>query len=81
MKIIGLQGLDDPQSIRAEVDRGARFVVYLYCVSIVVMTFKRTSDIHFVRAGQSTVVRGLPCTLVSFFFWLVGISVGPRLHV
>ena len=68
MKIIGLQGLDDPQSIRAEVDRGARFVVYLYCVSIVVMTFKRTSDIHFVRAGQSTVVRGLPCTLVSFFF-------------
>jgi hypothetical protein len=68
MKIIGLQGLNDPQSIRAEVDRGARFVVYLYCVSVIVMTFKRTSDIHFVRAGQSAVVRGLPCTLVSFFF-------------
>jgi hypothetical protein len=68
MKIIGLQGLDDPQSIRAEVDRGARFVVYIYCVSVIVMTFKRTSDIHFVRAGQSAVVRGLPCTLVSFFF-------------
>ena len=41
MKIIGLQGLDDPQSIRAEVDRGARFVVYIYCVSVIVMTFGR----------------------------------------
>lgn len=67
MKIIGLQGLDDPQSIRAEVERGGRFVVYIYCISIVVMTFKRTSDIHFIRPGQSAVVRGLPCTLVSFF--------------
>ncbi len=76
MKIIGLQGLNDPQSIRAEVDRGARFVIYLYCVSIVFMTFKRSSDIHFVRPGQSAVARGLPCTLISLLCGWWGIPWG-----
>lgn len=68
MKIIGLQGIEDPASIRAEVERGGRFVFYTYCISVVFMSFKRASDIHFIRPGQSALVRGLPCTLVSLLF-------------
>ncbi len=68
MKIVGLEGINDPQSLRAEVDRGARFVIYTYCFSLLIVSFKRGSDIYFIRPGQSAVLRGLPFTLISFFF-------------
>ena len=54
MKIIGAEGLD-PQTIRDEVARGARFVIYHYCVSIVVMTFKRPSNIYFIGSSLFSV--------------------------
>lgn len=66
MKIVGIEGLSVHQ-LRDEVNRGARFVVYGYCVSMLILTFKRTSDITFVRAGQSPVVAGLGWTFLSLF--------------
>lgn len=66
MKIVGIEGLSVHQ-LRDEVNRGARFVVYDYCVSLLILTFKRSSDITFVRAGQSPVVAGLGWTFLSFF--------------
>lgn len=67
MKIHGLQGLDDPHSIRSEIERGGRFVLYTYCISVIFMTFKRNSELHFIRPGQSAAFRGLPFSLISFF--------------
>lgn len=58
-KIRGIEGLAGDQ-LDLEVDRGAKFVVYWYCWSTIVMTFKEASDIHFIRAGESRVKRGLP---------------------
>lgn len=66
MKIVGVEGLSVHQ-LRDEVSRGGRFVVYGYCVSLLILTFKRSSDITFVRAGQSPVVAGLGWTFLSFF--------------
>ena len=76
MKIVGTEGLSN-EAIRAELDRGARFVIYQYCISVVFMTFKRPSDIHFVRAGEGSVGRGLKFTLLSFVFGWWGIPWGP----
>ena len=76
MIIKGADGLT-PELIRNEVDRGGRLVIYAYCVSIVVMTFKRPTAIYFVPAGQSTVVRGLPFALVTLLFGWWGIPWGP----
>ena len=67
MTIHGLQGLDDPHSIRSEIERGGRFVLFTYCISVIFMTFKRSSDLHFIRPGESAVLRGLPFSLISFF--------------
>jgi hypothetical protein len=67
MKILGLEGINDPQTLRAEVARGGRFVLYTYCISLLLISFKRASSIYFIRPGQSAVVRGLPFTLTSFF--------------
>jgi hypothetical protein len=75
MKIVGLDGLSDAQ-IRDDLANGARFVVYFYCVSILVLTFKQPSSIHFIRPGQSAAARGLGFTLLSLVLGWWGIPWG-----
>ena len=66
MAIIGAENLSDAD-LKAELQRGARLVVFEYCVSILIMTFKRSTDVYLVRPGENAVVKGLPWTLLSFF--------------
>ncbi len=75
-KIVGIDQLSTHE-LNTELERGARFILYQYTISIIVMTFRRSSQIHFVRDGQSRVARGLPFTMVSFFFGWWGIPWGP----
>lgn len=63
--------------INRELAHGAKFVIYQYTISILVMTFRRSSDIYFVRAGESGVLKGLPYTLITFVFGWWGIPWGP----
>lgn len=76
MKIKGVEGLT-PELIRAEVDRGARFVVYTYCISLFVVTLKRPSDVYLIPAGQSRLTKGLPFTLLSLVMGWWGFPWGP----
>jgi hypothetical protein len=76
MKIVGIEGLTDEQ-IHLQIARGARFVHFQYCVSVILMTFKRPSDIYFVRAGESAVGTGLRFTLLSLLAGWWGIPWGP----
>lgn len=75
MEIKGIEGLSVGE-VHDQVRQGARFVVYSYCVSVLVMTFKRNTDIHFVRAGESAVVGGLPYTFLSLLLGWWGIPWG-----
>lgn len=74
--IKGIQGMTNAQ-INAELNKGAKFVVYQYCISIVVMTFRRSSDIHFIKAGESALTPGLGYSLLSFILGWWGIPWGP----
>jgi hypothetical protein len=76
MAIKNMEGLTTDQ-INRELAHGAKFVIYQYAISIIVMTFRRSSDIYFVRAGESGVVKGLPFTFISLFFGWWGIPWGP----
>jgi hypothetical protein len=76
MKINGLEGLTGEQ-IQAEIERGARFVIFQYCISVIVMTFKRPSEIYFVRAGESAFGKGVGFSLLSFVAGWWGIPWGP----
>ncbi len=51
-----------------EVGRGARFVVFDYVVSVMVVAYLRRSPVYFLRPGQSALKRGLPYALLSFLF-------------
>jgi hypothetical protein len=63
--------------INKELSRGAKFVMFQYCVSILVMTFRRSSDIYFIKAGESTIKHSIGLTLVTFIFGWWGIPWGP----
>jgi hypothetical protein len=66
VKIIGIDGMT-PSEVQAEVDRGAKFVMFRYCVSVLIITFRRGTDIYFLRPNESAAVKSLPFTLISLF--------------
>jgi len=76
MKITGIDGMTLDQ-LGEELDRGGRFVVYTWTISIIVMTFKNPTDILFVRSGESRFFKGLPYTLASAVVGWWGIPWGP----
>jgi hypothetical protein len=75
-KIIGLEGLSADQ-VRFELQRGGRFVLFQYCVSIIVVTFKRSSPIYFIRAGENPFGKGIGFTLLTLVAGWWGIPWGP----
>jgi hypothetical protein len=75
-KIRGIEGLKQGE-LDFELQRGAKFVLFQYCISVVILTFRRPSDIYFLRAGENPVVKGLPFTLVSLLAGWWGIPWGP----
>jgi hypothetical protein len=79
MPILGIEGMS-PDQVQFEIQRGAKLVCYQYCISILVMSFRRLSDAYFVRAGESRVSKGLPWILLSPVCGLVGNSVGTDFH-
>jgi hypothetical protein len=63
MEINGAESLS-PHELAQELDRGGRVIEFSWCVSLVVITFRRSSTV-LVRAGDSALAAGLPYTLLS----------------
>ncbi len=76
-KIIGMEGIQSGSHLQQEIASGAKFVIYQYCISVLIMTFKRPSGIYFVRAEESRVMKGLGFTLLSLVLGWWGIPWGP----
>jgi hypothetical protein len=76
MKIRGIEGMSSDQ-LRFELQRGAKIICYHYCVSIVVMTFRRSSDAYYIPAGESAIAKGLPWTLLTLVLGWWGVPWGP----
>ena len=76
MKIIGAEGMS-PDQLKFEIQRGAKLVVYQYCVSILVITFRRASGVYFIPAGESAISKGLPWILLTLIVGWWGIPWGP----
>ena len=75
-KIRGIEGMRGGE-LEFELQRGGKFVLFQYCISIIVLTFRRPSDIYFLRQGESAVTKGLPFTLLSLVAGWWGIPWGP----
>ncbi|SEG65742.1 hypothetical protein SAMN05421819_4063 [Bryocella elongata] len=59
-----------------EINRGGRFVVYQFVVSLVFVTFRRNAPLQFIRAGESATTQGLPWTLLTLVAGWWGIPFG-----
>jgi len=76
-KIIGLEELKSGLELQQELQRGAKFVTYQYCISILIMTFKE----HLLRPGRSeSRDQGAGILVIILFPRLVGHSLGTDLH-
>ena len=76
MTVNGLDNLSYEQ-LRQEIQQGGRFVVFQYCISIIILTFKRTSGAYYIRPGEGTVVKSLPFTCLSLVLGWWGFPWGP----
>ncbi len=74
--IKNIEGLSENQ-IRDLVNKGGKFVIYTYCISIVIMTFKRSSNIHFIKPGNSAITPGLGLLFISLILGWWGLPWGP----
>lgn len=53
------------EEIREEIERGARIVAYVYCVSFLVVTFKRATRPYLIKGGHGRLGPGLPWALLT----------------
>ena len=77
MPIVWLDPTTTTWQVEFEIQRGAKFVVFNYCISIIVLTFRRSSSIYFIKPGENAIVKGLPFTLLSLVAGWWGIPWGP----
>jgi hypothetical protein len=74
--IKNIEGLSNAD-INRELSQGAKFVVFEYSISILVMSFKRSSDIYFKKAGEPMFGQRFGYSLISLIFGWWGIPWGP----
>lgn len=76
MEIKGLNNLTYGELFR-DIDNGGKFVVYTYTISIIIMTFKRPSDIYYIKSNESPIKYGWKYLLGTMFLGWWGIPFGP----
>ena len=76
MKLTGIENMTSAQ-LEHELNAGGRFVIFQFCISLVVVSFKRGSSIYFIRPGEGAFGKGLPFTLISLVLGWWGIPWGP----
>jgi hypothetical protein len=77
MRIKNIDGLSADDLQQAVID-GGRFIYYSFTISLIIITFKRTSGVYLIRAGENAILKGFGFTLISVFFGWWGIPLGPK---
>lgn len=75
-EIKNIEGLS-VDDINRELSNGAKFVIFKWCISLLVITLRQGSDIYFIKAGESTTKYSIGFTLITFFLGWWGIPWGP----
>ena len=76
MSVRGIDGMSVDE-VRAEVRNGGRFVIFLWTVSVVIVSMKQPTAIHFIRADEKAIIKAFRPTLITLLFGWWGIPWGP----
>jgi len=69
--------LEGAAELEQAVMEGGRFVVFQYCFSVLIMTFKRSSSVLFLRSGEDGFGQALSHSMISLTVGWWGIPWGP----
>ncbi len=58
-------------------NEGGKFVFYTYTISVIIMTFRRSSGIFLLKKDESPIKHGAQYLLISLFLGWWGIPFGP----
>ncbi len=75
MRIYGIEKLTAAE-LEAALAAGGRFVLFEYCISLVLVTLRRSSGVYFMRRGESGLLRGVPYTALSLLLGWWGVPWG-----
>jgi len=75
-KINGIENMSGME-LSSELQKGGKFVVYEYTISLLVITFFRSSNITFVKADDSRIFKGLGYSFLTLLLGWWGIPWGP----
>ena len=78
MRLKNIAGLSSDM-IENEVNKGGRFLYFPYTISFIVVTFKRTSGVYFIKANENPFSKSFLFMLISFLFGWWGFPFGPQL--
>ena len=67
--------------MRAEVRQGARFVVFEYVLSFVIVTRRKTSPVFFIRPGEPLFFKSLPYNLLTLILGWWSFPFGPAFTI
>lgn len=67
--------------VRAEIKRGARFVVYEYVISLLVVTRRRASPVYYIEPGRSPAHFHWPYSLLTLALGWWGFPWGPAFTI
>lgn len=76
MKIHGAEGMS-PIVINDQLDRGAKFVVFEFCVSFLFITYRKSSDVYFIKSDEHPFFIGLPWSFLNIILGWWGLPWGP----
>jgi hypothetical protein len=76
---MGIKGIENMtiSQLNSELSDGGKFVVYEYCISLLIMTFKRSSNVYYIKPGENAFVKSIPYTAISLIIGWWGIPWGP----
>ena len=66
-----------PIVIRDQIHRGAKFVVFQFCISFIFLTYKRESQIYFIKSDETAFFHGLSFSLFTLLAGWWGLPWGP----
>lgn len=75
-RIVGVDGWT-VQDVEDELLAGGRFVVFTTCISLILVTQRRTGDVHFVRADDRLPSDGWRASALTLLLGWWGIPWGP----
>lgn len=75
-KIIGIEKMSVDE-LNHELKRGGKFVMFEYCISILILTFRRSSNVYFIKSGEGSFGKSVGFTVTSLFAGWWGIPWGP----